>query len=238
MSQHIKTKTPFGMAKMLWSMALVAAGTYGVPETVIAAEQFSNGGIRFEVDTVVEFEFVESNGAYQSTFGIINLETGARFPLYTEVKPSDIPQSVIAPSDYLNDAGVENQDDFQGTPGNTVPVYLGEFTFVSDTDYTFYLESYFDGQPAGVLYSTNTQNMDSRQFAQFDTAIDGLMEGGIVLRWDDSGTLLVDPAETDYDYDDFIIRMGGHLVWDRPGEGCYPPAGDRLGDICFSNSTN
>lgn len=227
----------FSRKSFPWAM-VIAVGGCGFPSVAVAAEQFNTSGIRFAVDTVVEFEFVESNGAYQSNFGIVNLETDTRFPLYMEVKPADVPQSVIAPSDYLNDAGLENRDDFQGTPGNTVPKYLGEFTFAADTDYTFYLESYFQGQLAGILYSTNSQNINNRQFARFDLAIDGLMNGGIVLRWEDTGTLLVDPTETDYDYDDFIIRIGGHLTWDRPGDGCYPAVGDTIGDICVSNVNN
>jgi lysyl-tRNA synthetase class I len=37
-----------------------------------AAEDFNNNFIRFEKDVAVEFEFVESRGAYQSTMGVIN----------------------------------------------------------------------------------------------------------------------------------------------------------------------
>ncbi|MEM7063186.1 MAG: hypothetical protein AAF572_08475 [Cyanobacteria bacterium P01_B01_bin.77] len=192
----------------------VAALSWIAPPAV--AETFGNEGIRLEVDTVVEFEFLESNGSYQSIFGIVNLQTGEQFPLYGEVKASDALQTVNTPSDYQDDLGIQNQDDFYGTPGTTVPQPLREFRFSADTDYSFYLESYFNGQPAGTLYSTSSLNSGDRSYAQFDGPMEQIIDGGLLLRWEDSGSLLVGDADTDYDFDDFIIRVGGHLRWDEP----------------------
>ena len=223
------TAFSLGLAVMLGSVS----GVFGLMSaSAQTTELFSNDGIRLNVDTVVEFEFVESNGGYQSTFGILNLNTGDRFPVYTEVKPSDFPQDITDPSDYEDDAGLQNRDDFQGTPGNTVIQHLQEFTFAANTDYTFYLESSHNGRLAGTLYSTNSENPRSRQYAQFDGPIENIIEGGLILRWEDTGALLVGETNTDFDYDDFIVRIGGHLVWDRPGDGCYPTAGNTLGSIC------
>ena len=190
--------------------------TFGVLSTVAQAQEiFGNQGIRLDVDTVVEFEFLESNGGYQSVFGVINLQTGEKFPIYREIKDADVPQSVNRPSSYRDDSGIQNRDDFQGTPGVTVPQPLEEFRFTANTDYSFYLESFFNGQPAGTLYSTSRQNMDSRQYAQFDGPMEDVIEGGLLLRWEDTGSLLVGPEDTDYDYDDFIVRIGGYLRWDE-----------------------
>lgn len=200
-----------------WNSAAlgIAAAVWGLlPMAAQASETFGNQGIRLDVDTIVEFEFIESNGGYQSVFGIVNLETGEKFPLYQEVKNADNPQSVNQPSSYRDDLGLENRDDFQGTPGNTVPQYLGEFRFAANTDYSFYLESYFDGEPAGTLYSTSSYNLGRQQFARFDGPLENVIDGGLLLRWEDTGSLLVDPEETDYDYDDFVVRIGGYLRWD------------------------
>ena len=71
-----------------------------VTPAAFAAEIFGNQGIRLDVDTVVEFEFLESNGSYQSVFGIVNMQTGEKFPLYGEVKGADALQPVAVPSDY------------------------------------------------------------------------------------------------------------------------------------------
>ncbi len=200
------------------AMGLVTtAAAFGLLSTATQAQEtFDNRGIRLDVDTIVEFEFLESNGSYQSTFGIVNLETGEKFPIYSEVRGSDVPQTVNQPSDYQDDTGIRNRDDFQGTPGVTVPQPLEEFRFAANTDYSFYLESSFNGQPAGTLYSTSSQNAGGRQYARFEGPIEDVIEGGLLLRWEDSGSLLVGEASTDYDYDDFIVRIGGYLRWDLP----------------------
>ncbi|MFG6103013.1 hypothetical protein D0962_27780 [Leptolyngbyaceae cyanobacterium CCMR0082] len=196
---------------------LTIAATLGVSSTATQAqESFGNQGIRLDVDTIVEFEFLESNGSYQSTFGIINVQTGEKFPIYSEVKGSDVPQPVNKPSDYQDDAGVNNRDDFQGTPGVTVPQPLEEFRLTANTEYSFYLESSFNGQPAGILYSTTRQNAGNRQYARFDGPIGDVIDGGLLLRWEDAGELLVGAENADYDYDDFIVRIGGYLQWDQP----------------------
>lgn len=174
-----------------------------------AAEQFDNRGIQFDVDTVVEFQFVESQGAYQSTFGVINLDTGEKTPLVGEVKPSDRPQDVRTPTDYTRSP---SKPDFVGTPGNTVPQPLPEFEFKANTRYAFYLESTYDGRPAGILYSTDRQNPSGNQQVQFQGDLLTLQSGGVVILWDDTGSLLVSPPQEDRDFNDFIVRAGGHLA--------------------------
>lgn len=198
----------------LGAMGVAAAFSLANP-AALAQETFNTQGINLDIDTIVEFEFLESNGHYQSIFGIINLDTGEKFPLYEEVKGSDRFQAVNVPSSYQDDLGLQNDDDFQGTPGNTVPEYLGEFRFEANTEYTFYLESYLNGTPAGVLYSTNGYNEGSLQYARFDGPLEDLIEGGLLLRWEDTGSLLVKPSDIDYDFDDFVVRIGGYLRWDQ-----------------------
>ena len=185
-----------------------------LPTATQAQELFGNQGIRLAVDTIVEFEFLESNGSYRSVIGIINLETGEKFPLYGEVRESDNPQPVNRPSSYQDDTGPQNRSDFYGSPGITVPQPLGEFRFAANTDYSFYLESSFDNQAAGTLYSTSSRNTDNRDYARFDGPLEDVINGGLLLRWEDTGSVLVGDLNTDYDYDDFIIRIGGYLQWD------------------------
>lgn len=203
------------LTQRAWLVAMALA--VGVlPVDAQTQERFDNQGIRLAVDTVVEFEFLESNGSYQSIFGIVNLQTGEKTPVYSEVRNADTPQAVNRPSTYRDDAGSQNRDDFFGSPGVTVPEPLEEFKFVANTDYSFYLESYFEGQPAGTLYSTSRQNIDNGDYARFDGPIEDVINGGLLLRWEDTGSLLVGEANGDYDYDDFIIRIGGYLQWDEP----------------------
>lgn len=187
------------LASFAGNVACVAL-TVGITGFTTSAAQaqdaFGNTGITFAVDTVIEFEFLESDGVYQSTFGVVNLRTGQQTPLIREVKPGDDPL----------------QGNFRGTPGNTVPDPVAEFQFQANTPYAFYLESTYNGQPAGILYSTNARNPNSRQQALFDGDLADLAEGGVLLRWDDTGSVLVDQPEQDRDFDDFIMRAGGHLA--------------------------
>jgi hypothetical protein len=201
--------------KLRWWLGAIASGLLlgGFVAPVKAQESFGADGIRFDVDTIVEFEFIKSDGAYQSTFGIVNLETGERTPLFTEVKPSDNPQPLRTPSDYSSDVGTNDNDDFLGTPGNTVPEPLAEFRFQPNTRYAFYLESTFQGRPAGVLYSTNFQSQtNGSRFVKFEGGLGNLADQGITIIWEDTGSVIVGPNAQDRDFDDFLVRAGGHLA--------------------------
>lgn len=210
-----KRKQRLNAESLPWWLGAIASSLLlgGLAAPVQAEEIFGSEGIRFDVNTIVEFEFIESNGAYQSTFGVVNLDTGERTPLFTEVKPSDNPQPLLEPSDYSSDLGANDNDDFLGTPGNTVPEPLAEFEFQANTRYAFYLESTFQGRPAGVLYSTNFQNQtNGSRLVRFEGSLGNLADQGISIIWDDTGSVIVRPNAQDRDFDDFLVRAGGHLA--------------------------
>ena len=202
---------PLPILSILFS-TIAATGIGTLSPALQAQETFGNRGIQFERNTVIEFEFLESNGGYQSTFGVINLATGEKTPLIEEVKPADFDQSISAPSNFSTDLGLNAQTDFLGTAGNTVPEPLAEFQFQANTPYAFYLESSYNGQPAGILYSDNTQNLGTNQQVIFEGGLPGLASGGVLLRWDDTGSLLVRENQQDRDFDDFVVRAGGHVA--------------------------
>jgi hypothetical protein len=166
-----------------------------------------NQGIRANKDTTLQSEFVESHGAYQSTFGVINLTTKEKTPLLIETKPADNPDIIFRPSTKIDDAGSEL--DFLGTPGNAVPEPSRQYTFKPNNDYVFYLESSFNGRPTGILYSTDSLNPNSEQHVKFNGDINSLCQtGGMMLNWDDTGSRIVRNRDAqDRDYDDFIVRM-------------------------------
>ncbi|MBK4728412.1 hypothetical protein JJD41_00705 [Oxynema sp. CENA135] len=195
---------------LLWgAIAGMLLGSFSDPAQ--ARDLFGNGGIEFDVDTIVEFEFAESNGAFQSTFGVINLDTGVKTPLLVEVKPSDRSQTVERPSTYTDDTGQSQSQDFLGTPGNTVPQPLVEFEFEANTRYALYLESSYNGRPVNLLYSTDAQNPNSRRQAEFRGDFSALANGeGALIRWDDTGEALVRDSDQDRDFDDFIVIVGGY----------------------------
>jgi hypothetical protein len=166
---------------------------------VKAAEKFDNEVIQFDQDTIVEFEFVESRGAYQSTFGVVELNSGAKTPLLVETKPSDDNQPTsIRPVD------------FRGTPGNAVTQPRTEFTFKANTPYTLYLESSLRGQSGGIVYSSNLNNQGQNQQSKFEEEFAALENGrGVKISWDDTGSLLVRKSLDDRDFNDFVVIAGG-----------------------------
>lgn len=174
----------------------------------IAADlSIGNQGVRVNRETTLQSDFVESHGAYQSTFGVINLTTKEKTPLLIETKPADNPDIIFRPSTKIDDAGSER--DFAGTPGNTVPEASRSYTFQPNNEYVFYLESSFNGRPTGILYSTDSLNPDQEQHVQFRGNLNDLCQsGGLILGWDDTGSRLVrDRPQQDRDFDDFIVRM-------------------------------
>jgi hypothetical protein len=192
--------------------SLYTAGVFGsFSKPAQAVDQFDINGIQFDVDTIIEFKFEQSHGAYQSTFGVINLDTGEKTPLLAEVKPSDNYQDVNRTSQYRA-PGDRDPRDFVGTPGNTVPQPLAEFQFKANKRYAFYLQSTYNGRPAGIVYSTNGLNPGGNQQALFKGDFFGLANGGTINLWDDTGSVLVKPRQEDRDYNDFIVTVGGHLV--------------------------
>lgn len=176
-----------------------------------AAEAFDNQGIQFDEDTIVDFEFLESHGAYQSSFGVMNLDTGEKTPLLVEAKPADTGDIVRRQSNYQDDFESQRAIDFLGTPGNTVPQPLASFIFKAGGRYVLYLESTFNNQPAGIVYSTNLENPGRNQQTKFIGSLSELGNGGVILRWNDTGSKLVQQNEQDIDFDDFSIGVGGNV---------------------------
>lgn len=214
----------------------IAGGLVSIFSTpVLAADTFDNNGIQFDKSTIVEFEFVESNGAYQSTFGLINLNTGEKTPMFVEAKPSDTSQDVLDSSDYEDDTSSGSRDDFYGSPGNAVPEPLAEFEFKANTPYAFYLESAYDGRSVGIFYSTDARN-DGRQRSRFTGGLSELTKGGTLIRWDDTGSVLVRREQQDSDFDDFIVRIGGHLACSYSNVGGNQQANDRTKQLGNSPS--
>lgn len=187
-------------------MGAIAAGLVSSLATPVQAQDsFGNQAVQFPVDTTVEFEFKESHGAYQSTLGVVNLDTGEQTVLFREVKPYDAygtgkPQP---PSPGQNNIGTSL--DFVGTvEGGTVQNRLAEYTFKANTRYAFYLESVSPtGQTRRTVRSTTSLA------AAFDGRLDSGIHNGITgvrIAWDDDG--LPGPGK-DNDFDDFVIEAGG-----------------------------
>lgn len=235
------------MIKLNWTFLGIFFGTAGLLNATtlgaVAEDVVGNEGIRFKEDTIVELEFIESHGAYQSTFGVVeldsckmsasgsmNLDTCSKTPLLSEVKASDSFDTVYRSSSYETDLKEGRNNDFLGTPGNTVPNFQTEFLFEANKRYAFYLESQFDGKPAGTVYTTDLVNSRGNRQALFNkegrlstetvaarrsspgtssNQFASLINGGLLINMDDTGSNLVKNASEDTDFDDFVVGIGG-----------------------------
>jgi len=191
-------------------LGAMAAGLFGsLTAPVQAQDSFGNQVVQFPVDTTVEFEFKESHGAYQSTLGIVNVDTGQPVKvLFSEVKPYDAAGTGQTQPSSPGQNNTGTSVDFLGTvQGGTVQNQFSEFTFQANTRYGFYLESV---SPTGQTRRTVLSTSDLA--AVFNGALDAGNRGGITgtrIAWDDNG--LPQPGK-DQDFDDFVIEAGGYLV--------------------------
>lgn len=225
----------------------ISIGTVGcIAPSAIAQNYFGNNNIQFDQDTTIEFEFIESHGAYQSTFGVIDLDSCQTQPggeiifdscdktaLLVEAKASDAQDTVSRSSSYEDSLNAQSPElDFIGTPGNAVPRPISEFRFEAGKRYAFYLESSFDGEFAGVVYSASLLNSQGNTQAIFEEGsiataqmisrqnvpdpnvnqYQALINGGVIIRFDDTGSQLVKKDYQDVDFDDFVVGIGGYQV--------------------------
>lgn len=159
------------------------------------ADEFSNNVVQFDVETGVEFEVIESHGAYKSIFGVMDLNTGAKTLLIKEEKSAD-----------SDDREVNKASDFLGTPGNTLNPPKNVFKFQANTPYTFFLESRNgSGRVVSTVYSTSSKNAKGSVQAQFDKDFSGLANQGVKISWDDT----VKKSGAGTDFNDFVVIAGG-----------------------------
>ncbi len=152
-----------------------------------AASLFGNDGIFFDNDTLVDFWFLESNGAFKSTLSVYNADTKTAVNpfLFQEAAPGyDVPKT----------------GDFHGTCPKTVTSPTGEchtwFTFKGGVNYSLLLNSGGNNQ----VYSTNVLNLNSQnplmQQAEFTPMGDYIYQ----IDFDDTGN------NNDFDMNDFSIK--------------------------------
>ncbi|MEP0754012.1 hypothetical protein NDA03_17480 [Trichocoleus sp. Lan] len=188
-----------------WLLGAIAAGFMGVATPVHAEDLFGNEAVQFPVDTTIEFEFKESHGAYRSTLGVVNLDTGEETVLFQEVKPYDGFGSEQPQPSSPGQNNIGTAIDFLGTvDGGAVQNRLSEYTFKANTRYAFYLES---------VSPTGQTRRSVRSTTNLAAAFNGSLDGGtneeitgVRIAWDDTG--LPQPGK-DEDFDDFVIEAGG-----------------------------
>jgi hypothetical protein len=167
--------------------ATVTTAAFGtIIPSASAAEQFNNQTIQFNRDTIIEFQFLKSNNAAQSTFGVLNLATGEKTPLINEARAQDRPGR-----------------NYAGTSGKAVRKPFAEFTFKSGTPYTLYLESNVRGKGITTVYSVPEKN-GGAQLARFDNDATALGTQGVRIGWNDG-------TSSRGGFNQFLVIAGGGI---------------------------
>jgi len=178
-----------------------------------AATLFGNEGIRFDVDTIVDFSFLRSQGLFKSTLSIVTADKTGVKDLFTEDKAFD----------------VTSPDFFGFCPGTVTAsgpssACTNSFLFQGGVEYSFALNS-GAGNPAGtngIVYSTNSLNTPVSQQAFFfsppvpapgqpipkapNPSSGDPFAGPVVISFDDKG------ARNDKDFQDFIFTAQARPV--------------------------
>ncbi len=167
--------------------AIATAAIGSLIQPANAAEQFNNQAIQFDRNTIMEFQFLKSNNAAQSTFGVVNLATGEKTPLISESRAQDKPGR-----------------NYVGTAGKAVRKPFAEFTFKAGTPYSLYLESTQKGKGTTTVYSVLDKN-GGAQLAKFDNDATALGTQGVRIGWNDGIS-----GKTG-DFNQFLVIAGGGI---------------------------
>jgi hypothetical protein len=173
--------------KLLIGCSAIATAALGSLAQPAGAEQFNNQAVQFDRDTIIEFEFLRSNNAAQSTFGVLNLATGEKTPLISEARSQDRPGR-----------------NYTGTAGKAVRKPFAEFTFKSGTPYTLYLESSLPGKSTTTVYSVPDKN-GGAQLAKFDNEATALGTQGVKIGWNDG------VSGNSSSFNQFLVIAGGGI---------------------------
>lgn len=169
------------LAKTSTVLGLVAGSALALSATPAEAFSFGNDGIKFDTKTQVDFEFLESHGAFKSTLFIVKADAkdAPVYTLFTE-----------------NEAFDANSPDYLGTCPTSVTAPDGSctnsFIFEKDVEYSLLLDSGNNGK----VWSTDVLNMPVETLAEFNfVQTDG---GKYTIDFEDKGWI-------PYDFNDFTI---------------------------------
>ncbi|WP_242072599.1 PEP-CTERM sorting domain-containing protein [Microcoleus sp. FACHB-68] len=152
----------------------------------VQAANLFGSSVKFDKDTEVSFDFLESHGIYKSDFGVQQAD-GSFTSLLKEIQNAD-------------DTSGKSKDDWFGSCGISVNQCTSTFTFKAGIDYTFALQNYekvkttngwgYSDTPGTVVHSTTTPQA---------VAYTKLSDTSYKLAWDDG-------YAGDRDTNDFIVK--------------------------------
>ncbi|WP_242032016.1 PEP-CTERM sorting domain-containing protein [Microcoleus sp. FACHB-672] len=157
-------------------------GLFSVP--VQAANLFASS-VKFDKDTEVSFDFLESHGIYKSDFGV-QQANGSFTSLLKEIQNAD-DTSVIGNNDWLGSCGI------------SVKQCISTFTFKAGIDYTFALQNYEKVKTTNGWGYNDTSTTTVYSSTSQAVAYTKLSDTSYKLAWDDG-------YGGDRDTNDFIVK--------------------------------
>ncbi|MCL1469353.1 PEP-CTERM sorting domain-containing protein [Argonema antarcticum] len=130
----------------LLTTAAAATALFGMASAPAQAFNFGNGGITFDADTTVDFNFMESHGYYKGKLGVFG--------------PGGTKTYLGINENNFSDAG--NAGEWKGTCGVTVTTCTDAFTFKAGETYSLFLESWGATRLNTTVYSTTAKNTGSQ----------------------------------------------------------------------------
>ncbi|AFY67511.1 PEP-CTERM sorting domain-containing protein [Geitlerinema sp. PCC 7407] len=192
----------------LASLGLVAGSLLAIASPGQAAsltsDVFGSGGISFDQDTTLAFDFLESRGKYRSNFGVYVEEGGDRSlveTLFSEVGAGYDPGSTDASNDWL------------GTCGVTVLDCAANFTFRAGQTYFFGLTGangtvFSDGLSTVFRYASDgsyTYNTQGPNWIQNNPGVTPDRKT-VAVGSQEVLVAINDSYEADVDVNDFIVK--------------------------------
>jgi hypothetical protein len=207
---HLKTVTATALA----AVALTVADC-----SLAQAATFDTSGIRFDIDTLVQFKFVEAFGELQSVFGVVVIERdniGTKTILIGEKQPG-----------YDTTSNGTPLPNAPSTCGITISTPCrAEFLFKAGQTYSLFLDNFIvspqgQSQLAYSEYSTPSLNVNVPRITGPTVVFDGDLDtSGVLLRWEDYGALGFAA-----DFDDFLIQADPLIeVGEPPATSTHEPS--------------
>lgn len=169
-----------------------------------AASFFGNGKFSFTSNQSFNFNFLLSKGMWQSDFGVLNVGTGEKTVLFSELAPGYDPKV----GNQNNGDSSSKPFDWLGTCGVTVKSCVNSFTFLAGNTYQFFLTGktiQYSSTPGNTTFTYNggayTFNSSGPNYNKVKTPILATLfapgEGALIA--------MNDTHAIDVDKNDFIV---------------------------------
>ncbi len=203
----MKTKL---FASLTAAAAASAVASFSTPALAasLTSSNFGVGGLKFDTDTTVQFDFLESHGMWQTAIGVYLKDTNT---LVSTLFAEDLKASDPGTNDTLGD--------WKGSPGVAVSKSTTTFNFLAGVEYQFGIRQYDPATPNVVNAPYSLGNDANKAKFVYGGSYTYNLQGPTWIKnypgqTPQTATRSVGPGQVliamedglDEDYNDFIIK--------------------------------